>query len=87
MHMIALRLDVPPGEYVAPADVAALIRVHFVPDDRIEHLWAHSATGSVNLAFFLLTDIEAEALLSARAACQRAIERTPRFTHWRLRDS
>ncbi|MEU0146252.1 hypothetical protein ABZ119_09865 [Streptomyces sp. NPDC006288] len=87
MHMIALRLVVPPGEQAAAADVAELLRVHFIPDDRIEHLWAHSARGTVDLAFFLLADNEAEALLTARAVCQRAFERTPRLAHWQLPDA
>ncbi|WP_406498912.1 hypothetical protein OG936_29925 [Streptomyces sp. NBC_00846] len=87
MHMITLRLVIPPGEQAAATEIAELFRAHFTPHDRIEHLWAHSAMGSVYLAFFLLADNEAEALLAARAACQRAIDRTPQLTRWQLPDS
>lgn len=87
MHMIIIRLAVPREEQSAASDVGALLRVHFTPDDRIEHLWARPTSGGVDLAFFLLADNEAEALLVARAVCQRAIERTPRLARWRLPDS
>lgn len=87
MHMITLRLIVPPGEQPAAADVAALLRAHVLPGDGIEHLWARAATGSVDLAFFLLAENEAEALLIAREACRRAIERAPQLTRWQLPDS
>ncbi|MFD4543536.1 hypothetical protein [Streptomyces bauhiniae] len=84
--MIIIRLVVPRGEQSAASDVGELLRVHFMPDDRIEHLWAGPTSGGVDLAFFLLADNEAEALLVARAVCQRAIEHTPRLARWRLRD-
>ncbi|MFH8609688.1 hypothetical protein ACH4D5_19635 [Streptomyces sp. NPDC018029] len=87
MHMITFRLTVPRGEQAAAADIGELLRDHFIPGDRIEHLWTRPTAGNVDLAFFLLADNEAEALLVARAACQRAIERTPRLARWRLPDS
>ncbi|MFD6433351.1 hypothetical protein [Streptomyces venezuelae] len=87
MYMITFRLAVPRGEQAAASDVGELLRVHFTPDDRIEHLWAHPTVGNVDLALFLLADNEAEALLVARAACQRALERTPWLARWRLPDS
>ncbi|MER6393855.1 hypothetical protein ACFXEL_30175 [Streptomyces sp. NPDC059382] len=85
MHMITMRL-VGPGPHTAPATLNELLMARFTPADRVEHLWTRVGPGRIDLVMFLLADCEAEALLTARAACLRAIEHTPRLTTWRLSD-
>ncbi|WP_141754136.1 hypothetical protein [Streptomyces subrutilus] len=38
----------------------------------------------IDLVFFALADSEAEALLTARGACLRALDRAPELIAWRL---
>ncbi|MEV5864345.1 hypothetical protein AB0L83_32070 [Streptomyces sp. NPDC052071] len=86
MYMIPLHLVGFRGTTEAPNDFKELLTAHFAPTDRIEHLWARTDPGRIDLVLFILADCEAEALLTARAACIRAVERTPRLFAWHLSD-
>lgn len=84
MHMINMRL-VSPRERPAPDKLTDLFSSHFVPSDRIEHVWTRAGHGRIDLVLFLLAECEAEALLTARAACVRALASAP-LKDWRLSD-
>lgn len=84
MHMINVRL-VGPHHTPAPDKLTDLFASHFVPSDHIEHLWTRAGHGRIDLVLFLLAECEAEALLTARAACLRALASAP-LKDWRLSD-
>jgi hypothetical protein len=84
MYMITLRLV---GTPAAPDNLRELLTAHFDPADRIEHLWTRADGDRIDLVLFVLAECEAEALLTARAACLRAIAHTPRLVAWRLSDT
>ncbi|MGW7456589.1 hypothetical protein [Streptomyces sp. NPDC054797] len=88
MHMITLQLLGSCGTVAAPNDVRDLLTAHLASGDRIEHVTAAAGgeADRINLVFFALADSEAEALLAARAACLRALERAPELIAWRLSD-
>ncbi|MER7108782.1 hypothetical protein [Streptomyces sp. NPDC000229] len=81
--MITMRLV---GTPAAPDDLRELLTAHFDSADRIEHLWTRVDGDRVDLVLFVLAECEAEALLTARAVCLRAIAHTPRLAAWRLSD-
>ncbi|MET9607010.1 hypothetical protein ABZZ17_18315 [Streptomyces sp. NPDC006512] len=85
--MITMRLVGSRGATAAPDDLRELLTAQFDPADRIEHLWARAGHDQIDLVLFVLADCEAEALLTARAACLRAVERAPRLTAWHLSDT
>ncbi|MFB6580516.1 MULTISPECIES: hypothetical protein [unclassified Streptomyces] len=70
-----------------PDDLRELLTAHFDPVDRIEHLWTRVDGDRIDLVLFVLAGCEAEALLTARAACLRAVAHTPRLVAWRLSDT
>ncbi|WP_158939371.1 hypothetical protein [Streptomyces sp. NRRL S-87] len=84
--MITYRLSGRPPDRPAPPDIKELLTAAFAPADRIEHLWARSAPGRVDLVLFLLADCEATALLAGREACLRALRQSPRLDGWHLSD-
>ncbi|MFF6954728.1 hypothetical protein ACFZAD_39780 [Streptomyces iakyrus] len=84
MYMINVRL-VSPREKPVPDKLTDLFTSHFVPADHIEHLWTRADRGQIDLVLFLLAECEAEALLTARAACLRALAST-QLRGWRLSD-
>ncbi|MFE6912278.1 hypothetical protein [Streptomyces erythrochromogenes] len=86
--MITFQLIGSCGTAPAPSDVRDFLTAHLAPADRIEHVTA-TAGGSadrIDLVFFALADTEAEALLTARGACLRALDRAPELIGWRLSD-
>ncbi|KND38774.1 hypothetical protein [Streptomyces stelliscabiei] len=84
MYMITMRLV---GTPAAPDDLRELLTARFHSADRIEHLWTRADGERIDLVLFVLAECEAEALLTARAACLRAIAHTPRLAAWRLPDT
>ncbi|MFF0219875.1 hypothetical protein [Streptomyces vinaceus] len=88
MYMITFKLIGSCESVTAPNDVRDLLTAHFVPADGVEHVTATAATGDdrIDLVLFSLANSEAEALLTARAACLRALERAPELIAWRLSD-
>ncbi|MFI5548007.1 hypothetical protein ACIA6E_29985 [Streptomyces sp. NPDC051815] len=87
MYMITMRLVGSHRTSAAPADLRELLTAHFDPADRIEHLWTRADGDRIDLVLFVLAGCEAEALLTARAACLRAVAHTPRLVAWRLSDT
>lgn len=83
MHMITMRLVSSGPSNYGPDDLTEQLAVNFTPADRVEHLWTRASPGQIDIVFFLLADCEADALLTARAACLRTIER---LGSWRLAD-
>lgn len=84
MHMISVQL-VSPREGPVPDMLTDLFTSYFLPADHIEHLWTRAGRGQIDLVLFLLAECEAEALLTARAACLRALA-SAQLQGWRLSD-
>ncbi|MFD6877222.1 hypothetical protein [Streptomyces sp. NPDC060075] len=87
MYMISMRLVGSHGTPAAPDDLKELLTAQFDPVDRIEHLWTRVDGDRIDLVLFVLAGCEAEALLTARAACLRAVAHTPRLMTWSLSDT
>ncbi|MFF5365420.1 hypothetical protein ACFY4I_39565 [Streptomyces scabiei] len=79
--MITVRLV---GTPAAPDDLRELFTARFDSADRIEYLWTRADGERIDLVLFVLAECEAEALLTARAACGRAVAPTPRLAAWLL---
>ncbi|MDJ0386274.1 hypothetical protein [Streptomyces sp. G-G2] len=87
MFIVTLRLVGPADAYIDPEKFRTLLSTHFEPADQIEHLWARSQAGRIDVAVFVLADGEADALLTSRAAYQRVASHLPILTPWRLLDT
>lgn len=84
MHMIAMRLIPASASTSCPDEPSTLLMRQSVPDDSIEHIWADAREDAIDIVFFVLVPHEAEALLTARAVCLRALERETKFSRWQL---
>ncbi|MFD5880901.1 hypothetical protein [Streptomyces yangpuensis] len=84
--MITFQLIGSCGTVTTPSDVRDFLTAHLAPADRIEHVTATAGASAdrIDLVFFALADTEAEALLTAREACLRALDRAPELIAWRL---
>ncbi|MFD7748938.1 hypothetical protein ACFV2V_24305 [Streptomyces sp. NPDC059698] len=86
MHMITMRLVRSPGVLKDLETPSAVLMAQCTPADGVEHVWARSRQGHIDVVFFVLSGCEAEALLAARAVCERALSHEPAFASWRLTD-
>ncbi len=85
MFLIAMQLIGPAGVPVSSDDLRRLLAA--APVGRVEHIWVQTHSGLIDLVFFVLAECEAEAFLSVRATCLRAIESTFWLVDWRLCDT
>jgi len=86
MHMITVRLVGSPGALRDLEAPSAVLMAQCAPAGGVEHVWARSRQGRIDVVFFVLSGGEAEALLLARAVCERALSREPALASWRLTD-
>ncbi|MFE9016329.1 hypothetical protein ACFYX8_27650 [Streptomyces cyaneofuscatus] len=86
MRMIAMWLVGSPGALKGLEAPSAVLMVQCTPADGVGHVWARSRQGRIDVGFFVLSGGEAEALLLARAVCERALSRESALASWRLTD-
>ncbi|MGI5194073.1 hypothetical protein ACQEVY_10595 [Streptomyces sp. CA-288835] len=82
--MITMRLVHPPVAPKTPDKPSEVLMAQCTPADGVEHVWARTHQGHIDLVFFVLAECEANALLSARAVCERALSHEPALASWQL---
>ncbi|MGY4983968.1 hypothetical protein ACWCYL_43815 [Streptomyces sp. 900105755] len=86
MHMITMRLVPLSAASLAPDQPSEPFLAQCTSADRVEHIWAQNRPDRIDLVFFVISEHEAEALLCARAVCERALSSDRRLVAWRLAD-
>lgn len=84
VYLVVVRLASPADDraVLESAHVRRLLSVHATAADRLEHVRVRAGPGRIDLVLAMIAENEPEALLRARAICERAIDSA--FPDWRI---